>query len=62
MPNTYQTDLYRTELYQTEKSRHQKFSRKTLFLKILQYSRENTCVNTYVEEHLCTAASLLNWL
>ena len=32
-------------LYQTEKSSYQRFSIKILFLKILQYSRENTCEN-----------------
>ena len=38
MPNAEQL------LYQTEKSSHRRFSVKTLFLKILQYSRENTRV------------------
>ena len=32
-------------IYQTEKSSHPRFSIKMLFLKILQYSQENTCVN-----------------
>ena len=36
MPNTEQL------LYQTEKTSHRRFSIKTLSLKILQYSRENT--------------------
>ena len=56
LPNTEQL------LYQTEKSSHWRFSIKTLFLKILQYSRENTCQIfkiTCFEEHLCTAASSL---
>ena len=35
-------------LYQTEKSRHERFSIKTPFFKILQYSRENA-PNTYFE-------------
>ena len=39
MPNTEQL------LYQIEKSSHQRFSIETLFLEILQYSWENTCVN-----------------
>ena len=38
MPNTEQL------LHQTEKSSHRRFSIQTLLLKILQYSRENTCV------------------
>ena len=38
MPNTEQL------FYQNEKSIHQKFSVKTLLLKILQYSLENTCM------------------
>ena len=38
MPNAEQL------LYQTEKSSHQRLSVKTMFLKIFQYSRENTCV------------------
>ena len=49
MPNTEQF------LYQTEKSSHWKFFIRMLFLKILQYSWENT----YFDEHLCTAASEL---
>ena len=36
-------DVYAEQLlYQTEKSSHRRFSIKTLVLKILQYSRENT--------------------
>ena len=57
MPNTEQL------LYQTEKISHWRFPIKTLFLKVLQYSREILCEifkNTYFEEHLCTAASILN--
>ena len=49
-------------LYQTEKSSHQRFSVKTLFLKILQYSWENTCVKilrTPVLKNIC-AWLLLN--
>ena len=49
-------------LYQTEKSSHCRFSIKTLFLKNLQYSRENTYEIfkiTYFEEHLCTTTSSL---
>ena len=38
MPNAEQL------LHQTEKSSHQRFSIKTLFLRILQYSRGNNCV------------------
>ena len=38
MPNAEQL------LYQTEKSSDRSFSIKTLFLIILQYSRENTCI------------------
>ena len=38
MPNTEQL------LYQTEKSSRRRFSIKTLFLKNLQYSQENTSV------------------
>ena len=38
MPNAEQL------LYQTETSSYRGFSVKTLFLKILQYSRDNTCV------------------
>ena len=57
MPNTEQL------LYQTEKISHRRFPIKTLFLKVLQYSRKILCEifkNTYFEEHLCTAASILN--
>ena len=38
MPNAEQL------LYQTEKNCHKRFHIKTMFLKILQYSQENTCV------------------
>ena len=38
MPNTEQL------LYQTKKSSDGRFSMKTLFLKIPQYSRENACL------------------
>ena len=38
MPNTEHL------LYQTEKSSHRRFSVKTLLLKILEHSHENTCV------------------
>ena len=31
-------------LYQTEKNSYRRFSIRTLFLKILQYSQENICV------------------
>ena len=58
MPNTEQL------LYQTEKSSHQRFFIKTLFLKILQYSWENTCVKcsrTPVLKNIC-AQLFLNWL
>ena len=49
-------------LYQTEKSCYRRFSIKTMFLKFLQYSQENTCVKflitpSYFEEHLRMAAS-----
>ena len=43
-------------LYQTEKNSHQRFSIKMLFLKILQYSCENTCVKllrTSVLKSIC---------
>ena len=56
MPNTEQL------IYQTEKSSHQRFSIKTLFLKILQYSQISPVrnfKNTYFEEHLHAAVSLL---
>ena len=48
--------------YQTEKINHQRFSIKTLFLKILQYWRDPCEIfkKTYFEEHLQTAASELN--
>ena len=53
-------------LYETEKSSHQRFSIKTLFLKILQDSQENTCVKflrtPIFEEHLRMAASELTLL
>ena len=59
MPNAEQF------VYQTEKSsRHQSFSIKTLLLKILQYSRENTCVKflrTPILKNICVWL-LLNWL
>ena len=58
MPNTEQL------LYQTEKSSHWRFSIKTLFLEILQYSQENTHVNflrTPILKKICVQL-LLNWL
>ena len=55
MPNTEQL------CYQTEKISHQRFSIKTLFLKILQYWRDPCEIfkKTYFEEHLQTTASEL---
>ena len=50
MPSTEQL------LYQTEKTSHWMFSIRTLFLKILQYSRGNTCVKFWI------TWLLLNWL
>ena len=58
MPNAEQL------LYQTEKSRHRRFSIKTLSLKILQYSQENTCVKLSrppILKNVCVRL-LLNWL
>ena len=58
MPTTEQL------LYQTGKSRHQRFSMKMLFLNILQYSWENTCVEfsrTPILKNICIWL-LLNWL
>ena len=43
-------------LYQTEKSSHQRFSMKTLFLNILQYSWESNCVKllrTPILKNIC---------
>ena len=43
-------------LYQTEKSNHRSFSTKTLFLKFLLYSWENTCVKflkTPILKNIC---------
>ena len=43
-------------LYQTEKSSHRSFSIKTLFIKFLQYSPENTCVKrlrTPILKNIC---------
>ena len=57
MPNAEQL------LYATEKSSHQRFSIKK-FLKILQYSRENTVVKllkTPILKNICIQL-LLNWL
>ena len=51
-------------LYQTGKSSHQSFPMKTLFLNILQYSRENTCVKllrTPILKNICIWL-LLDWL
>ena len=51
-------------LYQTEKSSYRRFSIKTVFLKTLQYSRENTCrelLRTPISKNIC-ARLLLNWL
>ena len=51
-------------LYQTEKNRHRRFSIKTLFLKILQYLRENVSVKflrTPILKNICVWL-LLNWL
>ena len=50
MPNVEQL------LYQTEKNSHQSISIKTLFLKLLQYSQENTCVKflrTPILKNIC---------
>ena len=58
MPNAEQL------LYQTEKSSHRRFSIKTLSLRILQYSRENTCVKllrTPILKNIWVRL-LLNWL
>ena len=51
-------------LYQTEKSIHRRFPIKTMFLKILQYSRENTYVKflkTTIFKNICVRLHL-NWL
>ena len=58
MPNTEQL------LYQTEKNSHRRFSIKTLFLKILQYSRENTHAKFLKTPFLknISVRLLLNWL
>ena len=57
MPSTEQL------LYQTEKSSHQRFSIKTLFLKIFAiFMEKHPCQifkNTFSKENLCTAASEL---
>ena len=58
MPNTEQF------LYQTEKSSHCKFFIRMLFLKILQYSWENTYVKflrTPILKNI-SVRLLLNWL
>ena len=58
MPNTEQL------LYQTEKSSHWRFSIKIPFLKIFQYSQENTYVKflrTPILKNICIRL-LLNWL
>ena len=50
-------------LYETEKSSHRRLSTKTLFFKILQYSRENTCVEflrTPILKNICVRL-LLDW-
>ena len=58
MPNTEQL------LYQTEKNSRRRFSIKTLFLKILQYSRENTHAKFLRTPFLknISVRLLLNWL
>ena len=50
MPNAEQL------LYQNEKISHRRFSIKMLSLKILQYSRENSCVKLLTTPILRTAA------
>ena len=51
-------------LYQSEKSSHQRFSLKTLLLKVLKHSQENTSakfLRTPILKNIC-ARLLLNWL
>ena len=51
-------------LYQTEKRNHQRFSIETMFLTILQYLQEKTCVKflrTPILKNICIWL-LLNWL
>ena len=57
MPSTEQL------LYQTEKTSHCMFSIRTLFLKILQYSRGNTCVKFWrTSAYGCFSTDFTKWL